>query len=73
VDKCDKVNQIGKRSNNCSIEVNHLEVLRRGKKEMKRNMLSFVFLATLLAGALGIIGTAQAILFTGNTIEICKI
>ena len=35
--------------------------------EMKRNMLSFVFLATLLAGALGIIGTAQAILFTGNT------
>ena len=30
-------------------------------------MLSFVFLATLLAGALGIIGTAQAILFTGNT------
>ena len=34
---------------------------------MKRNMLSFVFLATLLAGALGIIGTAQAILFTGNT------
>jgi PEP-CTERM motif len=36
-------------------------------KEMKRNMLSFVFLATLLAGALGSIGTAQAILFTGNT------
>ena len=34
---------------------------------MKRNMLSFVFLASLLAGALGIIGTAQAISFTGNT------
>jgi hypothetical protein len=34
---------------------------------MKRNMLSFVFLTSLLAGALGISGTAQAILFTGNT------
>jgi hypothetical protein len=43
-----------------------LKFSERGK-EMKRNMLSFVFLATLLAGALGIIGTAQAILFTGNT------
>jgi PEP-CTERM motif len=34
---------------------------------VKRNMLSFVFLASLFAGALGISGTAQAILFTGNT------
>jgi hypothetical protein len=34
---------------------------------MKRNMLSFVFLTSLFAGALGISGTAQAILFTGNT------
>ena len=34
---------------------------------MKRNILSFVFLTSLLAGALGISGTAQAILFTGNT------
>jgi len=34
---------------------------------VKRNILSFVFLTSLLAGALGISGTAQAILFTGNT------
>ena len=34
---------------------------------MKRNILSLVFLASLLGGALGIIGTAQAILITGNT------
>jgi hypothetical protein len=34
---------------------------------VKRNLLSFVFLTSLFAGALGISGTAQAILFTGNT------
>jgi hypothetical protein len=34
---------------------------------VKRNILSFVFLTSLFAGALGISGTAQAILFTGNT------
>jgi hypothetical protein len=33
---------------------------------VKRNILSIVFLS-LLAGALGMSGTAQAILFTGNT------
>lgn len=34
---------------------------------MKRNMLSFVFLASVLSGTLANIGAAQAILFTGNT------
>jgi hypothetical protein len=34
---------------------------------VKRNILSIVFLTSLLAGALGMSGTAQAILFTGNT------
>ena len=34
---------------------------------MKRNIVSYVLLASLLAGALGTIGTAQAISFTGST------